>query len=160
MRGASSTKKFQRMSLARSIGVALAALGFALLAGCAAKDPAQVEADHQQAKLHFLELLKAGLDNSDKVDVARTFVRCFQKGDEASHYADILATGKKDYVEARTVKNPAGEEHYLEAVTCYEWQMRLPFNPKSPDSTLRVLMVSITGDPPRIRDAYITDSVD
>jgi hypothetical protein len=159
MKRVSSEKGFQRVPPAQAIVIAIPALSFVLLAGCA-RSPAQLEAEHQQAKTHFLELVKAGLNNADKDDVARTFARCFREGDEASQYADILATGEKEHHEARTAKDPAGKGYHIEAETRYEWRMPLPFNPNHPDSTLRALIVHTVGDPPCIRFPEIADSVD
>jgi len=128
----------------------LLCLGFT---GCNAEfTPAQQEAERRKAQEQFLSFAtttkKAGIgyDTGDPYGVMRTWAKCFRKGDLASGYTSILATGEKRLVEDDLVE--------------YEWVLWVPYDPRVPDARLLFLEVYVKGNPPCIKDLRTNKSMD
>ena len=103
------------------------------------------EGERQAARKRFISFAKKGFSKTEAGEATDAFVRCFRKGDEAVKYAEILAKGRRDQ---------SGE------LTTYEWFLQVPFDPKRPDSSSRLLSVFVKGDPQRIELFYYSDSMD
>jgi hypothetical protein len=99
-------------------------------------DLAQQEAERRKAQEQFLAIVKTakkvgiGYVVSNPHEVTQAWAKCFRKGDLAATYTAILATGQKQAV-----------DHLTE----YEWCLWLPYDPKSPDSSLLFLEVDVEG---------------
>ena len=104
-------------------------------------------AERRNAQERFLAILRttnkegAGYRVANPKAFKSIFRQCFREGDLAADYAAILATGDKRV--------------YKDNSTDYIWIIWLPYDPEYPESSTRILGVSLVGDPQRIAYIYI-----
>jgi hypothetical protein len=111
--------------------------------------PASDEVQLRAAQEKFLSWVTSMWANADPEEVARTFSQSFRKGDKATDYTAILATGRK----IRNLRGASGP-------TAYFWKMPLPYNPEQPDSSHLFLLVYVEGEPPRILKTNAGKTID
>ena len=103
-----------------------------------------VDALHAEAMAAWPALVESKFVREPK-DVARTFVRCFRKGDPAAKYESL-------FIRAKKMAYPNQREYGVN----YRWFCPLDFHGEGPGAYLCVV---VKGEPPVISDVYVAPLV-